>query len=70
MSCGVKSTLTGGEADPLVTAGELDVEVGDQGVDVIVPLNLQAERRGEGQVLHLHRVDVHLLNTNQTRPVR
>lgn len=47
-----------------MTAGELDVEVGDQSVDVVVPLHLQAERRGEGQVLCLHCVDVHLLKTN------
>lgn len=53
--------LTGGEAGPLVTARELDVEVGDQRVDVVVPLHLQAERRGEGQVVDLHRVDVYLL---------
>ena len=35
--------LTGGEAGPLVTAGELYVEVGDQGMDVVIPLHLQAE---------------------------
>lgn len=58
--------LTGGEADPLVAAGELDVEVGDQSVDVVVPLHLKAERRGEGQVVHLHRVDVHLLKHTHT----
>ena len=53
--------LTGGEAGPLVAAGELDVEVGHQGVHVVVPLHLQAEGGGEGQVFHLDRVDVHLL---------
>lgn len=52
-----------------MTAGELDVEVGDQSVDVIVPLHLEAERRGEGQVLRLHRVDVHLLK-KQTRQIQ
>lgn len=52
---------TGGEAGLLVTLGELDVEVGDQRVDVVVPLDLQAERRREREVLRLHRVDVHLL---------
>lgn len=52
---------TSGEAGLLVTLGELDVEVGDQGVDVIVPLDLQAEGRREGQVLRLHGVDVHFL---------
>lgn len=54
--------LTRGEAGLLVTLGELNVEVGDQRVDVIVPLNLQAEVRCEGQVLALHSVDVHLLH--------
>lgn len=49
--------------------GELDVEVRDQSVDVVVPLHLQAERGGEGQVFCLHRVDVHLLkkDTNKVR---
>lgn len=32
-------------------------------MDVVVPLHLKAERRGEGQVIRLHCVDVHLLNT-------
>lgn len=36
-------SLTSGEAGLLVTLGELDVEVGDEGVDVVVALNLQAE---------------------------
>lgn len=53
--------LTGGEAGALVAAGELDVEVGHQRVHVVVALHLQAEGRREGQLLHLHRVDVHLL---------
>lgn len=44
-----------------MTLGELHVEIGDQRVDVVVPLNLQAERRGKRQVLRLHCVDVHLL---------
>lgn len=38
-----ESKLTGGEAGPLVTASELYVEVGDQSVDVVIPLHLQAE---------------------------
>lgn len=46
-----------------MTARELDVEVGDEGVNVIIPLHLQAEGRGEGQVVDLHRVYVHLLGT-------
>lgn len=36
--------LTSGETGLLVTFGELNVEVGDQCVDVVVPLDLQAER--------------------------
>lgn len=61
----VEETLTGGEAGPLMTTCELDIEVGDQGVDVVVPLHLQTERRGEGQVLDLNRVDVHFLGDTQ-----
>lgn len=48
-----------------MTLGELDVEVGHQGVDVVVALDLQAEGRGEGQVLWLHRVDVHFLGKGE-----
>lgn len=59
--CPPHTLPTSGEAGLLVTLGELDVEVGDQGVDVIVPLDLQAEGRREGQVLRLHGVDVHFL---------
>lgn len=45
--CKVRQCLrqrTGGETSLLVTLGEFDVEVGDQSVDVVVPLDLQAER--------------------------
>lgn len=52
---------TCGEADLLVTLGELDVEVGDECVDIIIPLDLQTDGWSEGQVLWLHRVDVYLL---------
>lgn len=38
-----ESRLTGGEAGPLVTASELDVEVSDQSMDVVIPFHLQAE---------------------------
>ena len=34
--------LTGGEAGVLVAPRELDVEVGDQGMDVVVAFDLQA----------------------------
>ena len=57
----VHSTLTSREAGPFVAASELNVEVGDKGVDIVVPLHLQTERRGERQVVYLHCVDVHLL---------
>lgn len=60
--------LTGGEARPLVAAGELDVEVGHQGVHVVIPLHLQAEGGGEGQVLHLDSIDVHLLRDRPREP--
>ena len=66
----VVECVTSGETRLLVTLGELDVEVGDQRVDVVVPLDLQAEGRGEGQVLGLHRVDVHLLHTNRSNVSR
>ena len=36
--------LTGRETSLLVTLSELNVEVGDQCMDVVVPLDLQAER--------------------------
>lgn len=35
--------LTSGETSLLVTLSELDVEIGYQGMDVIVALDLQAE---------------------------
>lgn len=40
----VSDKLTGGEADPLVAPSELDVKIGNQSVDVVVPLHLEAER--------------------------
>lgn len=52
---------TCGEACFLVTLCELDVEVGDQCMDIVVSLDLQADGWGEGQVLWLHCVDIHLL---------
>ncbi len=44
-----------------MTLGELNVEVRDESVNIVIPLNLQAEGRGERQILRLHRVDIHLL---------
>lgn len=51
-----------------MAAGELDVEVGNQRVDVVVPLHLEAERGRERQVLGLHCVDVHLLDKKDNKP--
>lgn len=53
--------LTCGKASLLVTLGELNVKVGDQGMDIVIALDLQTEGWGEGQVLWLHSVDVHFL---------
>lgn len=39
--------LTSGEASLLMTLCELHMEIGDQRVDVVIPLSLQAERRGK-----------------------
>lgn len=36
------------------------MEVGHQGVHVVIPLHLQAEGRGAGQVCHFDGVDDHL----------
>lgn len=36
--------LTSRETGLLVTLGELNMEVGDQCMDVVIPLDLQAER--------------------------
>lgn len=48
-----------------MTLGEFDIKVGDQSMDVIVPLDLQTEGGGEGQILWLHRVDVHFLREDK-----
>ena len=42
--------------------GELDVEVGDESLHVVVPLDLQVEGRGEGDVLLRAGLDVDLLD--------
>lgn len=49
-----------------MTLGEFDAEIGDESVDVVVPLDLQGEGRGEGQVLRLYRVDIHLLEKHSS----
>ena len=45
-----------------MTLGELNVEVGDQGLHVVVALDLQMEGRGEGDVLLGTGLDVDLLD--------
>jgi hypothetical protein len=47
---GVLGVGSGAEADGLVAGGELDVEPGDQGVDVVGAADGQAEGQAEGQV--------------------
>lgn len=56
---------TCGEASLFMTLGEFDIKVGDQSMDVIVPLDLQTEGGGEGQFLWLHCVDVHFLRKDK-----
>lgn len=51
-----------------MAAGELDVEVGNQRVDVVIPLHLEAEWGRERQVFGLHCVDVHLLDKKDKMP--
>ena len=50
--------------------GELNVEEGDQGVQVVVATYAQVEGGGEGQVLFLDGVHVHLLRGKHTRGFR
>ena len=45
-----------------MTLGELNVEVGDQGLHVVVALDLQVEGGGEGDVLLRAGLDVDLLD--------
>ena len=59
--------LTCGKPHFLVALGKLDIEIGDQGMDVVVALYLQAEGGCEGQLLRLHRVNVHLLQSRGER---
>lgn len=47
--------------------GKFDIKIGDQGVDVVIALDLQAEGRCERQLFRLHRVNVHLLQPREER---
>ena len=60
---------TGGESCALVAFGELDVEEGDESLDVVVATTLQMERGGECEVRLLHRVDVYLLTNSRLHGV-
>lgn len=53
------------EASLFMTLCELYIEVGDQGVDVVVPLDLQTEGGREGQFFCLYCVDVYLLRQDK-----
>jgi hypothetical protein len=50
-----------------VALGKFDIKVGDQGVDIVVALYLQAEGRCERQLFCLHGVNVHLLQPREER---
>lgn len=50
-----------------MATGELYVEVGYEGMDVIIAFHLETEGRCEGEILHLHCVDVHLLQVGGRR---
>ena len=52
---------TSGESCALVAFGELDVEEGDERLDVVVAATLEVEGGRECEVRLLHRVDVYLL---------
>ena len=52
----------GGESNPLVAVTELHREEGYQGVKVVVPLELQVEGAGEGNLLLFDCLDVNLLD--------
>lgn len=45
----------------LVALGKFNIKIGDQGVDVVIALDLQAEGRRERQLFRLDCVNVHLL---------
>lgn len=51
-----------GETHALVTLGELDAEVGDEGLDVVVAPDGDVERAAERQVLGLDRVEIDVLD--------
>lgn len=53
--------LTCREACPLVAACELYVEISHQGMDVIISLYLEAEWRGEAEVINFNGVNIHFL---------
>lgn len=38
------------------------IKIGDQGMDVVVALNLEAKPRGKGQIFWLYGVKIHILH--------
>lgn len=40
---------------------KFNIKIGDEGMDIVVALYLQAEGGREGQLLRLHSVNVHFL---------
>lgn len=50
--------------------GKFNIKIGDEGVDVVVSLYLQAEGRREGQLFRLHSVNVHFLQPRGERSQR
>ena len=65
--CKQPSFGSGRKTNPFVTLGELDVEIGDEGLHVVVALYLQVEGGGEGDVLLSARLDVDLLDQARVR---
>lgn len=59
--------LTCGKPHFLVALGKFNIKIGDQGMDVVIALDLQAEGRREGQLFRLDRVNVHLLHPREER---
>lgn len=59
--------LTCGKPHFLVALGKFNIKIGDQGVDVVISLYLQAEGRCERQLFRLHRINVHFLQPGGKR---
>lgn len=64
---GVLGIRSSGEIDRLVTGGEGDVKIHNEGMDVIVRVDLDLEIRGEGQFGLGHSVEVEGLESTRLR---